>query len=332
MKVLFICSQETDYLQDLLYSGLVKLLGANQVYDTPLNSRYHFVKKKYPRNLGFQTQGRLSLWRRILPIPITEFQLVVVASCKPSTVDSYFQMMDQIPSHVPVVFVDGGDRPELGGDLKRLKSQLTLEDIEKKRPFDLIFKREFFEVYSAQKRIVPFPMAMNLDSLPQRQSLSKKYDVSFWAVESDPIRTQALKILQNHFDCLKNGTTLNQSFHKYKRTGTFYLEELSCCRIVLNFRGAGWDTLRYWEAPATGTFMITQKPQIVIPNNFVDQKQAVFCRDDLSDLVELGEYYLKNEGAREEIARNSLIHIKQYHTDVHRAKTLLEHVSSIANT
>ncbi|MBY0384804.1 glycosyltransferase [bacterium] len=328
MKVLFICSKETDYLQDLLYSGLVKLLGASQVYDFPLNPRYHFIKKKYPRNLGFQG-GLTRLWQGLFPFRASNFDLVIVASCKPSTVESYARIMKQIPAHTPILFIDGGDRPEVGGDLLRLNSRFTFEELEKIRPFDLIFKREFFEHHYSQKRLVPFPMAMNLNSLPASLYQTKKYDVSFWAVESDPIRTQALKLLQNNFDCQQNGTSLNQSFHKYKRTGTFYLEELARCKIVFNFRGAGWDTLRYWEAPAVGSFMISQKPGIVIPDNFVDQKHIIFCRDDLSDLIDLGHYYLKNDKLREEIARNSSNHLKQFHTDVHRARTLLNKVQRI---
>ena len=156
-----------------------------------------------------------------------------------------------------------------------------------------------------------------------------KYDVSFWAVESFPIRTEALKLLEDKFDCVKNGTYRNQKFSKYKRKGDFYLQELSACKIVLNLRGGGWDTLRYWEVPALGGFMITQKPGIVIPNNYEDNKHVIYCNDNLDDLIELCEYYLANESKREDIARCAATHTKEYHTDIKRVEYILNKISML---
>jgi spore maturation protein CgeB len=106
---------------------------------------------------------------------------------------------------------------------------------------------------------------------------------------------------------------------KYKRKGLFYLQELARCKIGLNFRGAGWDTLRYWEIPALGGFMISQRPQIMIENNYIDGEEIVFCKDDLSDLIELCEYYLEHEDERKRIANNSKKKTEAYHTDTQRA-------------
>ena len=82
--------------------------------------------------------------------------------------------------------------------------------------------------------------------------------------------------------------------------------------------------MRYWEVPAVGSFMISQKPQFVIPNNFKHEKHIVFCQDDLSDLIELCEYYLKNDASREQIAKNGKKHLLNYHTDVKRAEYIID--------
>ena len=58
---------------------------------------------------------------------------------------------------------------------------------------------------------------------------------------------------------------------------TFTWKSFSVVKVVLNFRGGGWDTLRYWEVPALGTFMISGKPGFEIPNNFVDGESIVYC-------------------------------------------------------
>lgn len=324
MKILFINSPECDYMQDLLYSGLVKLYGSENVYDYPYNRRYHFVNRKYPRNLGFNPSW--STLKRPFQSINQKFDLVVLGSCKPLCFASYAEILPKIPDSVPIVFADGGDQTPIGGDLIHYKSPHQLSVIEKIRPLDLIFKREYFSDKDYEERIIPLPFCANMDRLPPTQRLDKKYDVSFWAVESHPIRVKALDLLQDKFDCKENGTTRNQRFHQYKRKGKFYLEELSRCKIVLNFRGGGWDTMRYWETPAMQTFMISQKPGIMIPNDFVDGEHVVHCKEDLSDLVELCEYYLKNPEKREKIANSGYQHLLKYHTDIARAQSVIDHV------
>jgi hypothetical protein len=326
MKILFINSPECDYMQDLLYSGLVKLFGSENVYDYPFNRRYHWVNRKYPRNLGFNPD--ISFLKRPFQTVNQKFDLVVVGSCKPLCFERYTDVIHQIPASVPVVFADGGDQPKIGGDLIYYKSPYQLSVTEKIRPFDLIFKREFFADENYEDRIIPLPFCMNMDRTPSAKIDNKKYQLSFWAVESHPIRVKALELIQDKFDCRENGTTRKQEFHKYKRKGKFYLEELSRCKVVLNFRGGGWDTMRYWETPAMQTFMISQKPGIMIPNDFVNGKHVVHCKDDLSDLVDLCEYYLKNEMERETIAKASHQHLLKYHTDIARAQSVIDSVKS----
>ncbi|MCB9072192.1 MAG: glycosyltransferase family 1 protein [Bdellovibrionaceae bacterium] len=323
MNILFINSPECDYVQDLLYSGLVKILSQNNVIDYPHNPRYHWRNKNYPRNLGLNRNWQF-LFRPKKNIDLKHFDFVIIGSCKKRALSTYLEILPKIPSSTPVIMIDGGDLPGLGEDLTRENSPWTFQDIQRKRPFDYILKREYLIHDSHPQNVYPFPMSMNMLRIPPFTDSVKKYDVSFWAVESHPIRTKALGLLQKHFDCLNNGTTLNQTFHKYKRKGKFYLEELHRCKIVLNFRGAGWDTLRYWEVPAVKSLLITQKPQIVIPNDFNDHEHVLHCKDDLSDLIDLCDYSLKNEKERETIAQAGHQHLLDHHTDIHRANYLLK--------
>lgn len=174
----------------------------------------------------------------------------------------------------------------------------------------------------------PLPMSFNLDRLPDIGPL-KKYDFSFWAVESDPVRSKALEMLENVFDCRENGTYKNQKMSKYKRKGEFYLQELAACKVVLNLRGGGWDTMRYWEVPAVGSFMLSQKPGIVIPDNFENEKEIVFVQDDLSDLLELGEYYLKHEEKRESIAKQGHQKLLACHADTKRVAYIFKKIKEM---
>lgn len=322
-KLLFINSKESDYLQDLTYSGLVKVLGAENVVDYPWNPYYHIkYRRVYPRNLGYAPNSLFSsLSSRFSS---SDFDAVLVGSTKPKCFQSYLRIMSRIPVSTPVIFIDGGDYSNIGGDMERLNALHLYDEAVAKRPFDLIFKREYLQNIDYPDNIMPLPFSFNFDSFkPKLSKDSFKYDVSFWGVESDPVRTKALDLLQDRFDCRDNGTVRNQVFKKYKRKGLRYLEELGSCKIVLNFRGGGWDTLRYWEAPAVGRFMISQRPGIVIPDNFRDGKEIVFCRDDLSDLIDLCTYYLENDSEREIIAKNAFELARRHHSDEARAKYLL---------
>ena len=78
--------------------------------------------------------------------------------------------------------------------------------------------------------------------------------------------------------------------------------------------------------------LICQKPQIVIPNNFKDQENIIFCNDDLSDLLDKCDYYLKHEDQREAIAKNALSHLNEYHTDVKRADYILREIDTFSSS
>ena len=326
MKILFIRHPKFDYLQDLTYSGLAKVLGPQNIIECRWNTGYHIKTKKYPKSLGY-VQGSL-LASIKSQLKSRRFDVAIVASCKPATFENYLSIAAEIPASTPVVFIDGGDRSEIGGDLIRLNRPELMKQVFAVRPFDLIFKREYLLGATFEKYILPLPFSFNTDVLPKAGG-PLKYDVTFWAVESHPVRSKVLTLMEDQFDCKENGTVRNQVFSKYNRKGHKYLEELSRCKITLNFRGAGWDTLRYWEVPAIGRMMLSQKPQIVIPNNLKHEESVVFCRDDLSDLLERCTYYLKNEKKREAIAEKAKKHILQYHTDVKRAEYILSNIKHL---
>jgi hypothetical protein len=322
MKILFITSGAADYVQDLTYSGLVKRLGKNNVIDFPWNRKFHINYKAYPKNLGYIPGSLISslLNRRTKAV-----DAVVVAAAKADAFHSYKMLIDRIPATTPIVFIDGGDQPHLGEGVAFEGEPELYNEVTSIRPFDLIMKREYLLEDDWGENVHPFPIAFNTDRLPELPT-EHRYQVSFWAVETDPIRTKALQLLQDHFDCRSNGTVRNQTFKNYPRKGSFYLQELAACKIILNFRGGGWDTLRYWEVPAVGSLLISQKPGIRIPHDFVPNVSAVYVEDDLSDLIDRCNYYLKHENLRKKIATAGRQHLMQYHTDIARADNLLHHL------
>ena len=197
------------------------------------------------------------------------------------------------------------------------------DEVCRKQKITLIFKREYLAECEYDTHVFPLPFAFRPVNF-QSNAHNKRFQVVFWAVESDPIRTAALKLVQDKYDCKENGTTTGQVFRHYKRRGKFFLEELSSSKIAYNFKGVGWDTLRYWEVPGVSSFMVSGVPHIKIPNNFRDKEHAVFCKDNLSDLLPLTDYYLNHEEEREGIARNGAVHVERYHTYTKRAQYFLD--------
>lgn len=330
MRYLFINSRSPDYLEDMLFSGLTEILGDEAVFPFPVNINYYLSRRKYPRNLG-QCRSPLNY-----PVDLVKvrkmvrnrsFDAVIIGSAKKDTFETYLSVARNLPKAIPVIFVDGGDRPEVGGDARRMHFDSLFKEAASVRAFDIVFKRECRIGVEYAANVFPFPMSFR--PVEGLVCVGKKYDVTFWGVESHEIRTQALGMLEDRYDCRRNGTTRGQVFRKYKRKGLFYLEELSGSRIVCNFRGVGWDTMRYWEAPGVGAFMLSGFPQIVIPDNFRACEHVIYCRDDLSDLLPLVDYYLQNPEEREAIAEAGHRHLMKHHTHLQRAHYFLDTVHDV---
>ncbi len=325
MRLLFVNSHSADYLEDQLFSGLTELLGADNVIPYPVNWNYYLPRRPYPRDLGrcrtplAYLGDRLRLGRRLRDM---DFDAVVIGSTKRDTFENYLALVEQLPRALPLVYIDGGDWPEVGGDARRMGFAELYAQVMATRQPAVVFKREYLEGMQYAPNVFALPMAYGPAPAIQLQ-LPAKYDVTCWCVESHESRTRALGLLEDRYDCRANGTVRGQKFRSYSRKGTTYLRELAASRIACNFRGVGWDTLRYWEIPALGVLMVSAKPQIRIEHNFIHGEHALFCRDDLSDLVSLLDHYLSHPDEREAIAAAGQAQALRYHTYRHRAEQFL---------
>jgi len=103
-----------------------------------------------------------------------------------------------------------------------------------------------------------------------------------------------------------------------------YFELLAQSKMALSIRGAGFDTVRYWEIVASKRLLVSETPYIHIPHNFEHGKHALFCRPDLSDLVDIVRASLKDEACRQSMIEQAYQHLLRYHTCEQRAKQFLE--------
>jgi len=177
-------------------------------------------------------------------------------------------------------------------------------------------------------------------------------DISFVGIASHRIRIRAVNILRGASDILFRGRVYAEhttrrpklvvgtlAIWKAKLQGDPYASKdeqkgklswaeycglMARSRIGLSIRGAGFDTMRYWEIVASKTLLISERPSILIPNNFVHGQHGVFCRPDLSDLFNLVRAYARDDKARRTIAEEGYRHLLRFHTCEQRARQLLD--------
>lgn len=112
------------------------------------------------------------------------------------------------------------------------------------------------------------------------------------------IRTRAVDLLskQSRFQYEGGLVTL-----RYSR----YLREIASARICVDLPGNGDFCFRLIDYLAVGACIVAVRPRNRLHVPLVDREHVAYVAEDLSDLVELCEYFLENEAERERMRENS---------------------------
>jgi hypothetical protein len=356
MKILYLTPWGYDYLPDQLYTGLCKVLGWESVIDFPWKPEYHDPACKVPylpQNPGrrYEMEEIRALLNR------NEFDLVVLTAQRRGTLEAFESLSQHCPLP-PVAFVDSSDSPEMKPDLfrhvggavyfKREYHWRGTADVK-----DMYAKwRQFRSDRDLFSRTYPFQMSAILDTIPPLDGNTEDIDVSFNGYVSHRKRIRAVQLLKNAGDIRFEGgvyadaatrqsklalgtlpilrAKLQGDPHVGEVEGTRKLDYVDHYRLLrrskigLSIRGSGFDTVRYWEIVASKTLLISEQPFICIPNNFEHGKHAIFCRPDLSDLLDLARTYLRDEATRKTIAEAGYQHLLKFHTCEQRARQFLD--------
>ena len=357
MRILFLTDDALDYASDPLYVGLSRVLGNEQVVDYPYKRSFHdpearlwCLAQRPGRRYGREEIANLLRDRA--------FDLVCLASFRRESIDECARLFGQVP-FPPIVFVEGEDGTALRHDVvARFPIQVYF-----KRDYawrmgsrlrDLgalawTFRgdRKLFE------RTVPFPLSIVMDALPDCTGVKKEIDVSYRGRASHPRRVKAVEILSRMEGIrfsggvyaspddraykLKTGTLerlrtksledapASEADRENKQSPEAYYREIAASRIAVALRGGGRTaSLRYFEVVAMGAMLLSDQPETLIPDNFVDRRHAVYCKPDLSDLEALARYYLREETEREAIVAEGRAHVLKYHTCERRAEYFLD--------
>ncbi len=356
MKILYLTPPHIDYLSDQIYAGLCKVLGWESVVDFPHKPYYHDPSSKVP-SLPQNAGRRYDLNEVVTLLEQHEFDLVVLSAIRRGALEALEAISQRVPLP-PAVLLDGDDGPEIKkGLFHRFRFGLYF-----KREYHLYGETGIKDKYakwrtyganrSLFERTFPLPFSVILESIPSVNDLTKEIDISFSGKVSHRKRIQAVQLLQSTPDLRFEGGVFAEpntrkskialgtiSIWAAKIRGDPYVTEaewrtkldlsdyfrlLGRSKIGLSLRGGGFDSMRYWEIVASKTLLLSEKPTIYIPNNFEDGKHAVFCRPDLSDLLDLVRSYIRDEARRKEIAQAGYKHLLKYHTCEQRAMQFLK--------
>ena len=353
MHILYLTDSGSDYLADLVYVGLCRTLGCEQVIDYPYKALYHDPLRRVHHVP--QVLGRLYEEAEVAALLRDQwFDLAVLSSPRYGTIAAWESLLKYGPMP-PLVLIDGED------------DALLRREVFHRYQCALYFKREYrahsnggvrgrlgWSTWGADatlsQRAYPLPFAAVLETIPTVPALQREIDVSYAGRISHPKRRKAVEMLSQAPGIKFQGAIYaeaNDRQSKFlsglprfliKLTGdpvvtvaqkgvklsqVEYHTLFGRSKMALSIRGGGFDTLRYWEIVASGTLLLSEQPDIEIPNNFVHGKHALFFRPDLSDLVDLVRIYARDPQGCATIAAEGYKHLLQYHTCERRAEYFL---------
>jgi Glycosyl transferases group 1 len=100
------------------------------------------------------------------------------------------------------------------------------------------------------------------------------------------------------------------------------------CRIVLNLKGAGCDTFRFWENAACNAVHVSQNMPLLMPNDFINGRHLLRF-SDIEELFQAIDRILEGAVDERHMIEASREHLRLHHTTVKRTIYLLDRLGQI---
>ncbi len=364
MKILFITLPAPDHQTDQMYTGLCSLLGSNNVVDFPHKPTYHdpsakvwFVPQSLSPSLS-QEEVIERLHQREFSLICFSPRSIAL-----NTLNSLLHAKAPMPPLVILdgeedsrIRHDLLARYPIQLYFKRDYIWGTRNQI-----WDFIDAAQSFRWNrSLFRRTFPLPLGVALQTIPPNPNLERTLDISYTGRSSHPCRPKVISMLKHATTFQFNGGLYrNQDDRPYKMKESWtkrlkdkyfpsdasppnyevsklspdpdshgnnpYFDQIFRSKVALCLRGGGFTPpIRYYEIVACKTLLLSDIPYSVIPNNFIHKTHAVFFQRNLSDIMELAEFYIQHEAERQEIVEKGYQHLINYHTCEKRAEYFLD--------
>lgn len=317
MKILFFATSFKDFGLDVLFDGLCRVLGPDNVLEYPEKAFLHG-----------KTRHRLAMYPDAFNYPILKSDSeklemlrngafdVVLFGCRPekellisdrlhNEFQNTLKILKENNKGTPVYIIDHGDHTGINTNVR---SDVHAE---------LYFKREYLKDEEYNSDVIPIPFSYSEKYIPAHID-TPRTNTLFWVGREYPhlsIRTPYLAPLEK----------MRGEKFTAKLTREEYAAELLKHKIGLSLRGYGYDTTRYWELPAFGVMLFSEKLKIRIPNDYTDGETAVFFSSP-EEMIDKLKFYSEHESEVDRIRANGNKWFHTYHTSTARAEQVLEKI------
>lgn len=321
MRILFLTHPYPNYVPDLLLHGLRKLLGGRVVDYPKKNCLYEGV-------LGTGVADESQLIRDWFPPDEGIDRDDIEAKIARGYFDYIIADLRAVKTFFPLTLADS------------LKSTLVVvdgEDVPSKIPFGryIICRRET----DGSDFSIPLPMALPEEVyriITTFDTNQPKYTIGFLGSSShlcDERKLYVEAIASRYPDTLLRSTAVPSEGKPMPegRLGRLdYYSTLQSCKMVLNLRGAGYDTFRFWENSACKAVHLSQRLPLFIPNDFVEGKE-ILRFSSLEELYRKIDAVLEGKVISDEIVAHCRYKLLNHHLTTKRAEYLLRRLKELAS-
>lgn len=306
-RILFVVSPRPHYGLDVLYDGLCTVLGDDCVIEFPWKPAFH---GETPAHLGhypctMNRKGAPAALESIVEmLRQRHFDVVLFGDMEHTLECESARRIVEAAGDVPLFLLDAQDEC-----VDFFQETLDFLGVGSARGY---FKREMLECWNYGPRVMPFPFAYQDHRIISELGAPRSH-AFFWAGQ------RWIGLRDIYLRCIERLT--GETFDTESGQDE-YVAALRQSRMGLSGFGAGFDTVRYWELPANGCMLVSERPPIRIPHNFVDGVSAVLF-DDLPDLEEKVSYYLNHLDEVDRIAAAGFERLRKFHTASARARQVL---------
>lgn len=320
-----------DFSLDLLFAGLVKVAGYENVFDFPRKTKHReWDWNKADWGMERRTHGytpdnwMVSSDPRQIVAEAAKGNLTVFTDERDESYHVY-RNLGLSSYETPVVVVAGHDR----------FWNISPQFVKERAGWNCVhmFLDDWLPAYDSLPWASLTSLSTNYDHFWNRPSghVEKKYDIFFFGYNSHPDRARYVDHILNHptWSKLNNRIMLER---QSDTLGNFilkreYFQTMLESRVCLNLRGAsvGGRALRYYEIPYVGSFMLTQKFQAPQVDRFEPGVHCGEFRNETSLDIML-ETFFDNPEEREFIAGSGHRYAMDHHTCEARVRYMLKEI------
>ncbi|MDD5013717.1 MAG: glycosyltransferase [Atribacterota bacterium] len=315
MKILFCTHDDVDYGLDTLYDGLCRVSGYENIFEYPTRATLHgSIREKYSHfPIYFDYPTIADDCQKIAMLEEDEFDLILINSR--IKIDAFFELLVEKSKKIPTFILDMSDFPPIEEDLINRLNALAY------------FKREYYKDKSYSNKIYPLSFSYSPQYIPD-MDIEKNYHL-FWAGRGYSKRYRYLKLAEEITKNLPKVMVVSKKMRTIYNQKE-YSQKLLQSRIALNFKGYGWDNLRYYEIPLHKTLLFSKRHPLVIENDFTDGHNAIFF-SSLEEMQEKLLFLLSNPDYVDRVRIRGYGHCIKYHTTTRRAEQMLRKIRKVVD-